>query len=331
MKIPMKLLHKLINLFRKAADDERAAIEKEVAALGRVAKAQSEINRQRELSGAKSDDERDAINTKYDRQAIDIDANTAQQTEELKRKAIVDEIARLEQEIAQSKETQAAYEDQAARARQRARLELPTNAVTAAAEGLVKSFTGQATSNDKSLAASNAATNAQNAADDEAERRAQLEEELEKRRHDLKNADLEAEARKSEDAAAKAKNAQDAATKAAQESERKAKENAEKDKRQQNANSAYTEARDRRTADADFDARFRAAQRRASAPDATEAQRRVALGLRHGEARHRRQCRQKFIHDSSFSTSLFRVLRAGGRRGRPRRRPRAITPRGGCT
>lgn len=53
-------------------------------------------------------------------------------------------------------------------------------------------------------------------------------------------------------------------------------ENAEKDKRQQNAQSAYAEARDRRTADADFDARFRAAQRRASDPNATEAQRNEA-------------------------------------------------------
>ena len=61
-----------------------------------------------------------------------------------------------------------------------------------------------------------------------------------------------------------------------QEEARAQKENAEKDKRQQNAQSAYTEARDRRSADADFDARFRAAQRRASDPDATEAQRNEA-------------------------------------------------------
>ena len=265
-----------MNDARKASELVNQSLEKEIAALGRVAKAQNELNRQRELSGAKSDKERDAINTKYDSQAIDIGADTARQTEELKRKGIVDEIARLEQEIAQSKKTQSDYEAKAAEARSRANIERPTNALTASAEDAVSFFTGKATSEEKSNAASAVATKAQNAADDEAERRAQLEEELEKRRHDLKNADLEAEARKAEEAAAKAKNAQDAATKNSQEEERKAKENAEKDKRQQNAQTAYTEQRDRRTADADFDARFRAAQRRASAPDATEAQRNEA-------------------------------------------------------
>ena len=265
-----------MNDARKASELVNQSLEKEIAALGRVAKAQNEINRQRELSGAKSDKERDAVNTKYDRQSIDIGADTARQTEELKRKSIVDEIARLEQEIEQSKKTQAAYEDQAAKARQRANLERPTNAMTASAEDAVSFFTRKATSEEKSIAASNVATNAQNAADDEAERRAQLEEELEKRRHDLKNADLEAEARKSEESAARAKNAQDAATKASQEDERKAKENEEKDKRQQSAQTAYTEERDRRTADADFDARFRASQRISSDPNSTEAMRNAA-------------------------------------------------------
>ena len=48
------------------------------------------------------------------------------------------------------------------------------------------------------------------------------------------------------------------------------------EKQDQREQRDYTEARDRRTADADFDARFRAAQRRASAPDATEQQRNEA-------------------------------------------------------
>lgn len=61
-----------------------------------------------------------------------------------------------------------------------------------------------------------------------------------------------------------------------QEEARAQKENSEKDKRHQNAQSAYTEERDRRAADAEWDARFSAAQRRASAPDATEAQRNEA-------------------------------------------------------
>ena len=267
-----------MNDARKASELVNQSLEKEIAALGRVAKAQNEINRQRELSGAKSDEERDAINTKYDRQSIDIGSDTARQTEELKRKGIVDEIARLEQEIEQSKKTQAAYEDQAAMARAKARSNtlLTTDlqqskpgtvfaGVQNWADSIASGITGRATFADRARAASESATNAQNAADDEAERRAELEEKLEKARHELKNADLEAEARKAEDSAAREKNAQDAATKAAQ-----------KDEKDQRAQRDYTEARDRRTADADFDARFRAAQRRASAPDATEAQRNEA-------------------------------------------------------
>ena len=53
-------------------------------------------------------------------------------------------------------------------------------------------------------------------------------------------------------------------------------QNAAFEKQDQRDQRDYTEARDRRSADADFDARFRAAQRRASAPDATEAQRNEA-------------------------------------------------------
>ncbi len=52
--------------------------------------------------------------------------------------------------------------------------------------------------------------------------------------------------------------------------------NAALNKQDQRAQSAYTEDRDRRAADAEWDARFSAAQRRASAPDATEAQRNEA-------------------------------------------------------
>lgn len=265
-----------MNDVRKASELVNQSLEKEIAALGRVAKAQNEINRQRELSGAKSDEERDAINLKYDQKAIGIDADTSQQTEELKRKGIVDEIARLEQEIAESKRTQADYEQKAAEARSRANLERPTNAMTSMAESAVSLFTGQATSLEKSNAASTVATKAMNAADDEAERRAQLEEELEKKRHDLKIADLEAEARKAETEAQKQENAQSAATKKAQEAEREEKENAEKDKRHQNAQASYAEERDRRAKDAEFERNMRASQRTASDPNATEDQRQAA-------------------------------------------------------
>ena len=53
-------------------------------------------------------------------------------------------------------------------------------------------------------------------------------------------------------------------------------QNAAFDKQDRREQRNYTEQRDRRAADADWDARFRAAQRRASAPDATEQQRNEA-------------------------------------------------------
>ena len=255
---------------RKAADLVNQSLEKEISALGRVAKAQSEINRQRELAGAASDDERAAINTRYDRQALDIDATTAQQSDEVRRKSIEDEIERLKKEIQQSDVTIAAYNQTAKAARQRAELNQPYDdsfggGVLSAADSIATGILHQKSYRDKAEAASTVATNAQNAADDEIERKAALEEALEKKLHELKMADLDAEARKAEQKAKEEKVKAEAAARAKQREDRQAKEQGE-----------FERERGKSAADAEFEDRMRAEQRKASAPGATEADRSAA-------------------------------------------------------
>ena len=278
---------------RKAADLVNQSLEKEISALGRVAKAQSEINRQRELAAASSDDERADINSRYDRQAIDIGANTAQQSEEAKRKAITDEIDRLKKEIEQSDVTISAYNQTAASARQRADFYRGPNAGTVlggmvgVADSIVSGIASTKTDREKAEAASTVATNAQNAADDEIERKAALEEALEKKLHELKMADLDAEARKAEQKAEKEKNAAEKAVREKQKAER---QNDEQDK--------FARERGRSAADAEFEDRMRAAQRRGSAPNATEAQRNKAENAQIVMLREREESARKELADA---------------------------------
>ena len=277
---------------RKAAERTSEAIEKEVAALGRVAKAQSEINRQRELAGAASDDERAAINTRYDRQANDIDATTAQQSDEVKRKSIEDEIERLKKEIEQSDATIAAYNQTARAARQRAELNQPYDdsfggGVLSAADSIATGLFHQKSYRDKAEAASTVATNAQNAADDEIERQAELKERLEQKLHELKMADLDAEVRKAEQEANKAKVKADEAVRAKQ-----------REERLQDEQDKFERERGKSAADAEFEDRMRAEQRKASAPNATEADRSAAENAQIAMLREREDAARKELSDA---------------------------------
>lgn len=278
---------------RKAAERTSEAIEKEVAALGRVAKAQSEINRQRELAGAASDDERAAINTRYDRQANDIDATTAQQSDEVKRKSIEDEIERLKKEIQQSDVTIAAYNQTARAARQRADFYLGPNAGTVfggmvdSADSIVSGIASTKTDREKAEAALTVSTNAQNAADDEIERQAELKEQLEQKLHKLKMANLDAEARKAEQKAKEEKEKAEAATRAKQREDRQATEQGKFDRE-----------RGKSAADAEFEDRMRAEQRRASAPGATEADRSASENAQIAMLREREEAATKALADA---------------------------------
>ena len=277
---------------RKAAERTSEAIEKEVAALGRVAKAQSEINRQRELAGAASDDERAAINTRYDRQANDIDATTAQQSDEVKRKSIEDEIERLKKEIEQSDATIAAYNQTARAARPRAELNQPYDdsfggGVLSAADSIATGLFHQKSYRDKAEAASTVATNAQNAADDEIERQAELKERLEQKLHELKMADLDAEVRKAEQEANKAKVKADEAVRAKQ-----------REERLQDEQDKFERERGKSAADAEFEDRMRAEQRKASAPNATEADRSAAENAQIAMLREREDAARKELSDA---------------------------------
>ena len=278
---------------RKAAERTSEAIEKEVAALGRVAKAQSEINRQRELAGAASDDERAAINTRYDRQANDIDATTAQQSDEVKRKSIEDEIERLKKEIQQSDVTIAAYNQTARAARQRADFYRGPNAGTVfggmvdTADSIVSGIASTKTDREKAEAASTVATNAQNAADDEIERQAELKEKLEQKLHELKMANLDAEARKAEQQAKAEKTKTEEAARAKQREERQATEQGK-----------FERERGKSAADAEFEDRMRAEQRKANAPGATESDRSASENAQIAMLREREEAATKALADA---------------------------------
>lgn len=277
---------------RKAADLVNQSLEKEISALGRVAKAQSEINRQRELAAASSDDERADINSRYDRQAIDIGANTAQQSDEAKRKSIEDEIERLKKEIEQSDATIAAYNQTAASARRRADFHLGPNAGTVfggmvdTADSIVSGIANTKTDREKAEAALAVTTNAQNAADDEIERQAELKERLEQKLHELKMADLDAEARKAEQEANKAKVKADEAVRAKQ-----------REERLQDEQDKFERERGKSAADAEFEDRMRAEQRKASAPNATEADRSAAENAQIAMLREREDAARKELSD----------------------------------
>ena len=278
---------------RKAADLVNQSLEKEISALGRVAKAQSEINRQRELAAASSDDERADINSRYDRQAIDIGANTAQQSDEAKRKSIEDEIERLKKEIEQSDATIAAYNQTAASARRRADFYLGPNAGTVfggmvdTADSIVSGIANTKTDREKAEAALAVTTNAQNAADDEIERQAELKERLEQKLHELKMADLDAEARKAEQEANKAKVKADEAVRAKQ-----------REERLQDEQDKFERERGKSAADAEFEDRMRAEQRKASAPNATEADRSAAENAQIAMLREREDAAKKELSDA---------------------------------
>lgn len=278
---------------RKAADLVNQSLEKEISALGRVAKAQSEINRQRELAAASSDDERADINSRYDRQAIDIGANTAQQSDEAKRKFIEDEIERLKKEIEQSDATIAAYDQTAASARRRADFYLGPNAGTVfggmvdTADSIVSGIANTKTDREKAEAALAVTTNAQNAADDEIERQAEMKERLEQKLHEPKMADLDAEARKAEQEANKAKVKADEAVRAKQ-----------REERLQDEQDKFERERGKSAADAEFEDRMRAEQRKASAPNATEADRSAAENAQIAMLREREDAARKELSDA---------------------------------
>lgn len=242
-KIPMKLLRKLINLFRKSA--------------------------------------------------IDIGANTAQQSDEAKRKSIEDEIERPKKEIEQSDATIAAYNQTAASARRRADFHLGPNAGTVfggmvdTADSIVSGIANTKTDREKAEAALAVTTNAQNAADDEIERQAELKERLEQKLHELKMADLDAEARKAEQEANKAKVKADEAVRAKQ-----------REERLQDEQDKFERERGKSAADAEFEDRMRAEQRKASAPNATEADRSAAENAQIAMLREREDAARKELSDA---------------------------------
>lgn len=156
-----------------------------------------------------------------------------------------------------------------------------------AADSIASGLVSRKSDREKAEAASAVATNAQNAADDEIERQADLKERLEQKLHELKMVNLDAEARKAEQDANEAKVKADEAARAKQREERQNEDQAK-----------FSRERGKSAADADFEDRMRTEQRRASAPNATEADRSASENAQIEMLRERENAANKALADA---------------------------------
>lgn len=167
---------------RQSSERLTAQLSKEVELETRMAKARNELARQKELSTAETDEDRARINARYDQSAAQIDAGGDEDRRELRREAAVEEIARLEEEIAASQERLAK-----AAAKIKPQNLLMTN--------LDEIFSRKGHSKlDKKQSFARASNEFRGAAEDEAEKQEELSVKLEEKRHELAMLDREKEA-----------------------------------------------------------------------------------------------------------------------------------------
>ena len=94
---------------REIAERQVKAFEDEANALAKVTKAQNELNRQMELAVAKTDEERQNINAKWDSANADAEEETAQSNRDNRARSLRDEETRIRQEIKNATRLQKEY------------------------------------------------------------------------------------------------------------------------------------------------------------------------------------------------------------------------------
>lgn len=94
---------------REIAERQVKAFEDEANALAKVTKAQNELNRQMELAVAKTDEERQNINAKWDSANADAEEETAQSNRDNRARSLRDEETRIRQEIKNARRLQKEY------------------------------------------------------------------------------------------------------------------------------------------------------------------------------------------------------------------------------
>jgi len=185
---------------RSDAAEMSKRFDETAEAINRMTKAQNEFARAQALALANTDEEKAAINSYYDRSNADADAKKSKDLSENRRKSLVDEGARLQQELEESRKRQEEYERNAKAAS--ARLREQTTGTFASLWNSTKSFfTVKDDSNEIARKSFNAAVENSNAADAEAEKQAELEKKIEANRHALKMANMEIETEEIEEVA----------------------------------------------------------------------------------------------------------------------------------
>ena len=163
-----------MDLERKAAEGVQTALKNQLDATLSLTKAQNELNRQRELGAAKTDEDRNRINAKYDAANASADTDNAQQQVELRRKSTLEEIARLEKEIGASKANQSKYEEIAKTAGGEANRLIKEEGGASVFKNWVSNTFGFNTDATKTRALLDKASEARGNAYDEEDRRAEL-------------------------------------------------------------------------------------------------------------------------------------------------------------
>lgn len=95
---------------REIAERQVKAFEDEANALAKVTKAQNELNRQMELADAKTDEERQNINAKWDSANAGAEEDAAQRIRDNRARSLRDEETRIRQEIKNAQRLQKEYQ-----------------------------------------------------------------------------------------------------------------------------------------------------------------------------------------------------------------------------
>ena len=247
---------------RKAAESVNAALDKQAEALGNLTKAQIELNRQRELGAAKTDEDRNEINAKYDRQNANAQADTDKERIEIRRQGTADEISRLERELKEAEQNKSAFENMAKEARAKG-MEAAQSGGTSFGSNWYSAVAGGSSKASSAQSLFDRAKEAEGKAWEEDDRIEELKRQLESKRNELKVIDTESKT---------VETTRDASVQKSQNDETKTKQDEQKKqdddrKRQQAEQDRFDERMQRRDADADWQARFNEAGRRASNAD----------------------------------------------------------------
>ena len=225
MKTSAENFYEKMEEARKHGHEMAKQYEEITKAINDATKAQNEFNRAQELANAKTDEERAAINAKWDRKNQLGDEATAAALLKSQRKELQAERDRLNAELAQAMSDQEGYLQKGKKFNRIANREKNGFWGQYADEiSNVVSLKFKTVGNDKALAAANAAGEAYNAYDDAVAKEEEIRKKIEENEHKLKVLHIEEEAQKTKAATSKQQAENEANLRKTREEEKKAKE-----------------------------------------------------------------------------------------------------------